>query len=57
MLLNQMDGPVLEDTEKMELLKLFFASVFTAEDGLQESQTLDFETFFLREEIAGAGTV
>lgn len=37
LLLNQMGGQVMEDTEEEELLNVFFASVFTAEVGLQES--------------------
>lgn len=39
LLLNQMGVLVLEDTEKIELLNAFSASVFTAENSPKESQT------------------
>ncbi|GAB0199208.1 mitochondrial enolase superfamily member 1 [Grus japonensis] len=38
-LLNEVGALVMEDTEKAELLNAFFASVFTAKAGPQESQT------------------
>ncbi|KAJ7399690.1 hypothetical protein BTVI_112609 [Pitangus sulphuratus] len=41
LLLNKMGVLVMEDTEKTELLNAFFPSVFTEEDGPQESQTLE----------------
>ena len=40
-LLNEMDALVMEDTQKVELLNAVFASVFTAEAGPQESQSLE----------------
>ncbi|GAB0179468.1 mitochondrial enolase superfamily member 1 [Grus japonensis] len=40
-LLNEVGALVMEDTEKAELLNAFFASVFTAKAGPQESQTLE----------------
>ncbi|GAB0182598.1 mitochondrial enolase superfamily member 1 [Grus japonensis] len=38
-LLNEVGALVMEDTEKAEILNAFFASVFTAKAGPQESQT------------------
>ncbi|GAB0182178.1 mitochondrial enolase superfamily member 1 [Grus japonensis] len=44
-LLNEVGALVMEDTEKVELLNAFFASVFTAKAGPQETQTLEaFDT-------------
>ncbi|GAB0204970.1 mitochondrial enolase superfamily member 1 [Grus japonensis] len=40
-LLNEVGALVTEDTEKVELLNVFFASVFTAKASPQESQTLE----------------
>ncbi|GAB0209397.1 mitochondrial enolase superfamily member 1 [Grus japonensis] len=40
-LLNEVGALVMEDTEKVELLNAFFASVFTAKAGPQETQTLE----------------
>jgi len=40
-LLNEVGDLVTDDTEKVELLNAFFASVFTAKTAPQESQTLE----------------
>ncbi|GAB0178678.1 mitochondrial enolase superfamily member 1 [Grus japonensis] len=40
-LLNEVGALVREDTEKAELLNIFFASVFIAKAGPQETQTLE----------------
>lgn len=39
--MNQMVVLLKEHTEKVESMNAFFVSVFTAEVGAQESQTLD----------------
>ncbi|GAB0202805.1 mitochondrial enolase superfamily member 1 [Grus japonensis] len=41
LLLNEVGTLVMEDTEKEELLNAFFALVFTAKDGPQETSTLE----------------
>lgn len=41
LLLNELSGSVMEDTENMELLNAFFSSVFTVKATSQESQTLE----------------
>ncbi|GAB0208473.1 mitochondrial enolase superfamily member 1 [Grus japonensis] len=48
--LNEMHALVMEDTEKVELLNATFCSVFTAEAGPQESQTLEVGEKVLRKE-------
>jgi len=40
-LLNEVGTLMMEDTKKMELLNVFFASVFTAKAGPQPSQSLE----------------
>ncbi|GAB0179750.1 mitochondrial enolase superfamily member 1 [Grus japonensis] len=49
-LLNEVGALVMEDTEKAELLNAFFASVFTAKVGPQETQTLEAGEKFLQKE-------
>lgn len=41
LLLNEVGALVTEDAEKVELLNIFFALIFTTETGTQESQTLE----------------
>jgi len=40
-LLNEVGALMTENTEKAELLNVFFASVFTAKGGPQKSQALE----------------
>ncbi|GAB0184039.1 mitochondrial enolase superfamily member 1 [Grus japonensis] len=49
-LLNEVGALVTEDTEKVELLNAFFASVFTAKASCQESQTLEVREKVWRKE-------
>ncbi|KAJ7406599.1 rna-directed dna polymerase from mobile element jockey-like [Willisornis vidua] len=49
-LLNGVNAVVLKDSVKMELLNAFFASVFTAEDIPQETQTLEAKEKVWRKE-------
>jgi len=41
LLQNEVGALVMDDTEKVDLLNAFFASVFTAKAGPQESQSLE----------------
>ncbi|GAB0209507.1 mitochondrial enolase superfamily member 1 [Grus japonensis] len=50
LLLNEVGALVTEDTEKVESLNAFFASVFTAKASPQETQTLEVGEKVLRKE-------
>ncbi|GAB0183985.1 mitochondrial enolase superfamily member 1 [Grus japonensis] len=50
LLLNELGALVMEEIEKVELLNAFFASVFTAKAGPQETQTLEVGEKVLQKE-------